>query len=77
MTNEQRFDRLEDKVDKILTILSKGASSPFQTLKDNERPLHSRRTYLHQLANQGSKWGSHAVGNTAFDSLCQNEKIGY
>ena len=33
MTNEQRFDRLEDKVDKILTILSKDASSPFRTLK--------------------------------------------
>ena len=37
MTNEQRFDRLEGRVDKILTILSKDTSPPFQTLKENER----------------------------------------
>ena len=37
MTNEQRLDRLEGKVDKILTILLKDSPPPFQTLKKNER----------------------------------------
>ncbi len=37
MTNEQHLDRLEGKVDKILTILLKDSSPPFQTLKKNER----------------------------------------
>ena len=60
MTNDQRFDRLEDKVDKILTILSKDASSPFQTLKEKE----NERRYILEVLTY-TNWRIKGTGGAA------------